>query len=178
MIAERKVDVFGFVTRIRAQRCQMVQTDVSVTSLLVMVDVCLCSTCSSPLFSPPTDAVRVHLPGFAWALPVRRHRAGGDLTGVPPGQALCPLTWSWLQWSGGRIQGLAVCSYFLSAFTHILRASKSDQSQLVISRNWHPSRFRMIRWERATYLPTWRRTESYRSFHVSGGITGGMDSFK
>uniref|UniRef100_A0A3Q0R335 Receptor-type tyrosine-protein phosphatase alpha n=1 Tax=Amphilophus citrinellus TaxID=61819 RepID=A0A3Q0R335_AMPCI len=27
MIAERKVDVFGFVTRIRAQRCQMVQTD-------------------------------------------------------------------------------------------------------------------------------------------------------
>lgn len=29
MIAERKVDVFGFVTRIRAQRCQMVQTDVS-----------------------------------------------------------------------------------------------------------------------------------------------------
>uniref|UniRef100_A0A3Q4HSF5 Receptor-type tyrosine-protein phosphatase alpha n=1 Tax=Neolamprologus brichardi TaxID=32507 RepID=A0A3Q4HSF5_NEOBR len=29
MIAEKKVDVFGFVTRIRAQRCQMVQTDVS-----------------------------------------------------------------------------------------------------------------------------------------------------
>ena len=29
MNAERKVDVFGFVTRIRAQRCQMVQTDVS-----------------------------------------------------------------------------------------------------------------------------------------------------
>lgn len=28
MAAERKVDVFGFVTRIRAQRCQMVQTDV------------------------------------------------------------------------------------------------------------------------------------------------------
>uniref|UniRef100_A0A669BVQ9 Receptor-type tyrosine-protein phosphatase alpha n=1 Tax=Oreochromis niloticus TaxID=8128 RepID=A0A669BVQ9_ORENI len=27
MIAEKKVDVFGFVTRIRAQRCQMVQTD-------------------------------------------------------------------------------------------------------------------------------------------------------
>uniref|UniRef100_A0A7N8X896 Receptor-type tyrosine-protein phosphatase alpha n=1 Tax=Mastacembelus armatus TaxID=205130 RepID=A0A7N8X896_9TELE len=27
MLAERKVDVFGFVTRIRAQRCQMVQTD-------------------------------------------------------------------------------------------------------------------------------------------------------
>ncbi|MEQ2217493.1 hypothetical protein XENOCAPTIV_012329, partial [Xenoophorus captivus] len=27
MNAERKVDVFGFVTRIRAQRCQMVQTD-------------------------------------------------------------------------------------------------------------------------------------------------------
>ena len=31
MNTERKVDVFGFVTRIRAQRCQMVQTDVSVT---------------------------------------------------------------------------------------------------------------------------------------------------
>lgn len=29
MNTERKVDVFGFVTRIRAQRCQMVQTDVS-----------------------------------------------------------------------------------------------------------------------------------------------------
>ena len=29
MTSERKVDVFGFVTRIRAQRCQMVQTDVS-----------------------------------------------------------------------------------------------------------------------------------------------------
>ncbi|XP_061118457.1 receptor-type tyrosine-protein phosphatase alpha isoform X2 [Conger conger] len=27
MLTERKVDVFGFVTRIRAQRCQMVQTD-------------------------------------------------------------------------------------------------------------------------------------------------------
>ncbi|MGH0186816.1 UNVERIFIED_CONTAM: hypothetical protein FKN15_022466 [Acipenser sinensis] len=27
MTSERKVDVFGFVTRIRAQRCQMVQTD-------------------------------------------------------------------------------------------------------------------------------------------------------
>ncbi|XP_005918755.1 receptor-type tyrosine-protein phosphatase alpha [Haplochromis burtoni] len=27
MITEKKVDVFGFVTRIRAQRCQMVQTD-------------------------------------------------------------------------------------------------------------------------------------------------------
>lgn len=37
MIAERKVDVFGFVTRIRAQRCQMVQTDVSVTSLLMVI---------------------------------------------------------------------------------------------------------------------------------------------
>lgn len=32
MNAERKVDVFGFVTRIRAQRCQMVQTDVSATT--------------------------------------------------------------------------------------------------------------------------------------------------
>ena len=30
MHAERKVDVYGFVSRIRAQRCQMVQTDVSV----------------------------------------------------------------------------------------------------------------------------------------------------
>lgn len=29
MTTEKKVDVFGFVTRIRAQRCQMVQTDVS-----------------------------------------------------------------------------------------------------------------------------------------------------
>lgn len=29
MNAEKKVDVYGFVTRIRAQRCQMVQTDVS-----------------------------------------------------------------------------------------------------------------------------------------------------
>ena len=29
MHAERKVDVYGFVSRIRAQRCQMVQTDVS-----------------------------------------------------------------------------------------------------------------------------------------------------
>lgn len=28
MNMELKVDVFGFVTRIRAQRCQMVQTDV------------------------------------------------------------------------------------------------------------------------------------------------------
>lgn len=37
MIAERKVDVFGFVTRIRAQRCQMVQTDVSVTSPLTVI---------------------------------------------------------------------------------------------------------------------------------------------
>lgn len=33
MIAERKVDVFGFVTRIRAQRCQMVQTDVRLGAL-------------------------------------------------------------------------------------------------------------------------------------------------
>lgn len=32
MATERKVDVFGFVTRIRAQRCQMVQTEVGVTS--------------------------------------------------------------------------------------------------------------------------------------------------
>ncbi len=32
MISERKVDVFGFVTRIRAQRCQMVQTDVRHTA--------------------------------------------------------------------------------------------------------------------------------------------------
>lgn len=109
MIAERKVDVFGFVTRIRAQRCQMVQTDVSVAPLLLMVDVWLPSTWSSPFFFSPTDAVRVHFPGFARALPVRRHRAGGDLTGVPPGQALRPLTWSWLQRAGGRIQGLTVC---------------------------------------------------------------------
>lgn len=29
MHTERKVDVYGFVSRIRAQRCQMVQTDVS-----------------------------------------------------------------------------------------------------------------------------------------------------
>ena len=29
MHSERKVDVYGFVSRIRAQRCQMVQTDVS-----------------------------------------------------------------------------------------------------------------------------------------------------
>lgn len=33
MVAERKVDVFGFVTRIRAQRCQMVQTDVRLGAL-------------------------------------------------------------------------------------------------------------------------------------------------
>lgn len=37
MIAERKVDVFGFVTRIRAQRCQMVQTDVSVAAPLTVI---------------------------------------------------------------------------------------------------------------------------------------------
>lgn len=40
MVAERKVDVFGFVTRIRAQRCQMVQTDVRlrVSRLLSALD--------------------------------------------------------------------------------------------------------------------------------------------
>ena len=37
MNSERKVDVFGFVTRIRAQRCQMVQTDVS--SLLTHITI-------------------------------------------------------------------------------------------------------------------------------------------
>jgi len=41
MNSERKVDVFGFVTRIRAQRCQMVQTDVSpvltYTSRLILI---------------------------------------------------------------------------------------------------------------------------------------------
>lgn len=68
----------------------------------------LASNCSSPSCLCPTDAVRVHLPGVVRALPVRRHRAGGDLTGVPPGQTLRPLTWSWLQWSGGWIQGLFV----------------------------------------------------------------------
>lgn len=120
MIAERKVDVFGFVTRIRAQRCQMVQTDVRVASGLVWLG----STCSSPSFLPifpPTDAVRVHLPGFARALPVRRHRAGGDLAGVPPRQALRPRAWGWLQRSGGRVQGLR----FLPAFAHAPSCVKS-----------------------------------------------------
>lgn len=32
MIEELRVDVFGFVSRIRAQRCQMVQTDVSLNT--------------------------------------------------------------------------------------------------------------------------------------------------
>lgn len=36
MIAERKVDVFGFVTRIRAQRCQMVQTDVRIKNTSIL----------------------------------------------------------------------------------------------------------------------------------------------
>lgn len=54
MIAERKVDVFGFVTRIRAQRCQMVQTDVSEASLLATVDVFLVFHLFSTHFlSPP-----------------------------------------------------------------------------------------------------------------------------
>lgn len=41
MNAERKVDVFGFVTRIRAQRSQMVQTDVSSVSPLASYSECL-----------------------------------------------------------------------------------------------------------------------------------------
>uniref|UniRef100_A0A8C3A0N2 Receptor-type tyrosine-protein phosphatase alpha n=1 Tax=Cyclopterus lumpus TaxID=8103 RepID=A0A8C3A0N2_CYCLU len=65
MNTERKVDVFGFVTRIRAQRCQMVQTDVSRRSGPRSLSL----------------ALRVHLPGVAGALPVRRHGAGGDLSG-------------------------------------------------------------------------------------------------
>uniref|UniRef100_A0A663NED4 Receptor-type tyrosine-protein phosphatase alpha n=1 Tax=Athene cunicularia TaxID=194338 RepID=A0A663NED4_ATHCN len=36
MHAERKVDVYGFVSRIRAQRCQMVQTDVRVVLLFIL----------------------------------------------------------------------------------------------------------------------------------------------
>lgn len=117
MIAERKVDVFGFVTRIRAQRCQMVQTDVRVASGRVRL-----GSTQERFFTlfppprpspfPPADAVRVHLPGFARALPVRRHGAGGDLAGVPPRQALRARAWSWLQRSGGRVQG----SRFLPAF--------------------------------------------------------------
>lgn len=53
MIAERKVDVFGFVTRIRAQRCQMVQTDVRVASRLVLVGFHLFFTLFPPLLSLP-----------------------------------------------------------------------------------------------------------------------------
>lgn len=62
MIEELRVDVFGFVSRIRAQRCQMVQTDVSLNLIAVCFQWLLfcillifhllslphrCSTCSS-----------------------------------------------------------------------------------------------------------------------------------
>lgn len=111
MIEELRVDVFGFVSRIRAQRCQMVQTDVSLNFITVCFQSLFffASSCSSTSSLCPTDAVRVHLPGVVRALPVRRHWAGGDLTGVPSGQTLRPLTWSRLQWSGGWIQGVFAC---------------------------------------------------------------------
>lgn len=106
MLAERKVDVFGFVTRIRAQRCQMVQTDVSGAEVFLCPGVgCIyiSDNMKYVLFFFPTDAVRLHIPGVVGALPVWRHRAGGDLSGVSPGQTLHSFTWSWLQRSGCRI---------------------------------------------------------------------------
>lgn len=56
MIAERKVDVFGFVTRIRAQRCQMVQTDVSLNSVSLTTP---CFQCNDFFFWLP---IVLHLP--------------------------------------------------------------------------------------------------------------------
>lgn len=112
--------MFGFVTRIRAQRCQMVQTDVRlrVFSLFSFLEISHGAASSSPpLLSIPADAVRVHLPGAAGALSVRRHRAGGDLSGVPSGQTLRPLSWRWLQWSGGGVQGLSQSGHSSAAFS-------------------------------------------------------------
>ena len=60
MGAERKVDVFGFVTRIRAQRCQMVQTDVShiMTSLpLVSHDLLMTPLMSHDLLKRSPDLI-------------------------------------------------------------------------------------------------------------------------
>lgn len=71
-------------------------------------------SCSSPTSLCATDAVRVHLPGIVRALLIRRHWAGSDFVGVPSGQTLRPLTWSWLQWSWGWIQGLFVCLSILA----------------------------------------------------------------
>lgn len=82
MHAEQKVDVFGFVSKIRSQRSQLVQTDVSAPPPRVspvpgsQADTCVLTS----------DAVLIHLPGSAWILPLRRHRAGCVVSRRTPAQ--------------------------------------------------------------------------------------------
>lgn len=76
MQAEQRVDVFEFVSRIRSQRPQMVQTDVSTRPYgRVPRWPDEGSPCPQLWLIPavPTDAVHVHLPGPAGASPVWGH---------------------------------------------------------------------------------------------------------
>lgn len=93
MHAEGRVDVFSFVSRIRNQRCQLVQTDVRLGSVkrtriffFSFSPSCIISENSFSHACTPADAVLIYLSSFAGALPVRWHRVGRFLTGTPPTQ--------------------------------------------------------------------------------------------
>lgn len=130
MIAERKVDVFGFVTRIRAQRCQMVQTDVRVASLLVWLG----STCSSPSFLPPSLPQMQYVFIFQALL---EHYLYGD-TELEVTSLESHLAKLYAPSPGAGCSGLEaefkVCTSFRPSLTSFVH-QKSDLSRLVISRN-------------------------------------------
>lgn len=65
MHAEQKVDVFGFVSKIREQRSQLVQTDVSRTNPPPFPDVSPRVQTGTKACVLTSDAVLVHLPGPA-----------------------------------------------------------------------------------------------------------------
>lgn len=101
MHAEQKVDVFGFVSRIREQRSQLVQTEVSRTfppmSRLSNMRLRLTAGVRT------SDAVLVHLPGSAWILPLWWHRAGRVVSRRTSAQTAQHLCGWWSGWPGRRV---------------------------------------------------------------------------
>ena len=188
MIAERKVDVFGFVTRIRAQRCQMVQTDVSPMSAH--------STSAdnisqlNKVFIAMIVLTSPSLPQMQYVFifqAMLEHYLYGD-TELEVTSLESHLAKLYTPSPGAGCSGLEaefkVCLFVLlfsatppssypcfepfhsSRMCHCVWKVDSYLNHIT-SRNWHPSRSRTTRWGQATCPPTWRRTESCRSFHVS-----------
>lgn len=175
MHAEGRVDVFNFVSRIRNQRCQLVQTDVRLAPVWKIQKFFTWTSEKTPslLLALHADAVLVYLSSFAGALPVWRHRAGRFLPGGPPAQTP---QYSHTHGQSGARRGIQSneiylpMNLFLSG-RHNMFCSPDFRLWcfiyfLFFCRNWLMFASWRKTWELEIFRLTWGKTEYCRLFRV------------